>query len=710
MPRKPAKDHVEGQNEHIFPASHLTPLAIQWKQLTTAGRHKEAMLILEQIVVDSTAMFERLAQYENFHYTVDLPILVSAAQEKVIKWLAKWQPKKGKLFSWFSLHADTLITLEDGTARKISELVRERYSGKVLCWNTELKRFEARQVTDWSEEPCRRKDWRKLVIKRPSGYSKPVYITHEHRVWTQSGWKQVDHLIESDRLFLDKPTLTAEGQEALIGLYLGDGSILQNDFRTTHGKDQRFYNEWLCRQYRGRLYNCNNVGWNSFTDTVMDHTGETIAYFHAADMWDDFKKLQHPKKIDAWVLERLSPLGLAVWYMDDGSYFTGNGAVTLATMSFTLEEREALRSTLKQRFGVDVSLHKNKGLYVQAASRSRFFKLVAPHVLREFDYKLDAEHRRIAKISSKFVFDRIEQIDHISRAATGSSTWKMRKRFKVYSENTEYKNYLPPTESFNFKYDLTVEGAHNFFAGSCKLLVSNSKCAKNAFRSELVKVNQYRKRYHVTSDNLEKFYGAEDHEVDKHDLATDMHNRLRELTCRWGDPQEIGAIRFLTLCIIDEEHDKQAAIRSAAYAYCISFELAKFFYVWSIVNLRHAFYEKVYVPFTEHDLLLAAESYSLWPELVNIVGIDKGKEIATLLGGQRMKIPSLQYISKLREEDRIARDIENSDGDPDAIAEVARKHKKTPRNAVEIFNEMTEIKHPKRYGEHSIFGDTGADE
>ena len=60
------------------------------------------MLVLEQIVEGSTAMFERLAQFEDFHYTVDLPILVSAAQEKVIKWLAKWQPKKGRLFSWFS--------------------------------------------------------------------------------------------------------------------------------------------------------------------------------------------------------------------------------------------------------------------------------------------------------------------------------------------------------------------------------------------------------------------------------------------------------------------------------------------------------------------------------------------------------------------------------------------------------------------------------
>lgn len=230
-----------------------------------------------------------------------------------------------------------------------------------------------------------------------------------------------------------------------------------------------------------------------------------------------------------------------------------------------------------------------------------------------------------------------------------------------------------------------------------------SKCAKNAFRSELVKVNQYRKRYHVTSDNLEKFYGVEDHEVDKHDAAADVRSKLDELTCRWGDPQEIGAIRFLILCIIDDDHDKQAAIRSAAYAYGISFELSKFFYNWSIVNLRHAFYEKVYIPFTEYDLMLAAQSYTFWPEFVNIVGIDKSKQISAILGGQRVKIPSLQCFAKLRENDRIARAVQQSDLDPDAVAEVARKHKKTVRTAQEIFNDMVEQIDPRRYGEHSIF-------
>lgn len=232
-----------------------------------------------------------------------------------------------------------------------------------------------------------------------------------------------------------------------------------------------------------------------------------------------------------------------------------------------------------------------------------------------------------------------------------------------------------------------------------------STCAKNAFRTELAKVTQYRRKYHVTGDNLEKFYGAEDHEVDKHSAAAELNTRLSELTCRWGDPQEIGAIRFLTRCIIDGDHDKQRAIRSAAYAYGISFEMSKFFYNWSVVNLRHAFYERVHLPFTEHDLLLASESYTFWPEFVNIVGLEKAKECSAILGGRRVKFPTLQTIARLRENYRITREIEQSDLDPDSLATIARNHKKTARGAAEIYNEMLEKLSPKNYGEHNLFED-----
>jgi hypothetical protein len=229
-----------------------------------------------------------------------------------------------------------------------------------------------------------------------------------------------------------------------------------------------------------------------------------------------------------------------------------------------------------------------------------------------------------------------------------------------------------------------------------------SKCAKNAFRSELVKVNQFRKRYYVTSDNLEQFYGQDDHSVNKRDLATEVRGRINELTCRWGDPQEIGTIRYLIECIIEDDHDKNAAIWSAAYAYGVSVEQSKFFYAWSLSALREAFYDKIYIPFTEQDLLRAAESYTFIPDFIDIFGWEKTKKWIALHGGKRIKFPTLAGMTKLSEDYRLFRDIDKSDLDPDSVAAVARANKKTPRTAQEVYNEMVTILDPKRYGEHSV--------
>jgi hypothetical protein len=390
--------------------------------------------------------------------------------------------------------------------------------------------------------------------------------------------------------------------------------------------------------------------------------------------------------------------------MDDGSlsHIPGATIVTLATMGFAVQDCEALRQVLGC-FGVEASLHKNKSLYVRAASINQFMALVAPYVLREFDYKLPERYRLVPKENPLFVVDDIERVRHVSVAERGNASWEVRPTFKLYKKACR-GHYGAKTESFDWKYDLTVEDNHNFFVGPLRVLVSNSKCAKHAFLSELVKVNQYRKRFHATSDSLEKFMGAEDHAVDKHDMEADMKNRLADLTCRWGHPQEIGCIRYLIDCLLDEDNrDKQAAIRAAAYCWGVSLDMSKYFYRWALSELRTIFIDRIRVPITEDDLLYLALSYDSFVEVCERVGIANGKTLIATMGGTRVKIPTLAHIIRQKESYRIWQEIERTDKNPDAIAEVAARHKKTPRGATEMYEEMCEILNPRRAGEYYIY-------
>lgn len=238
-----------------------------------------------------------------------------------------------------------------------------------------------------------------------------------------------------------------------------------------------------------------------------------------------------------------------------------------------------------------------------------------------------------------------------------------------------------------------------------KLFTWFSKCAKHAFLSELVKVNQWRKRFHTTNDSLEKFMGAEDHDVDKADVANEVRSEIDALTCRWGDPQELGALRFLIECIIDEDNrDRQAAIRGAAYAYGISMEMSKFFYRWSLTALRNAFIKRIRVNFTEQDLFMLIHSYSDFADFYDIMPFESMRNCMILKGGQRVKIPTIAQWEKERSNYRLWQEMNATDLDPVSIAAVASRHSKTAKSASQSFEEMCEQLNPRRAGEYHIFG------
>ena len=255
-----------------------------------------------------------------------------------------------------------------------------------------------------------------------------------------------------------------------------------------------------------------------------------------------------------------------------------------------------------------------------------------------------------------------------------------------------------------------IKGLLKWHSKKGKLVAWFSKCAKNAFRSELVKVNQFRKRYHVTSDNLEKFFGAEDHSIDKHDLAVEVKAKLASLTCRWGNPQEIGSIHYLIECIQEEEHNKQAAIKGAAYAYGISMELSKFFYSWSLVAMRDQMYKRIRIPYTEEDLVRCAMSYTHFVTLFDLPNTPftypvHGKYLIANLGGMRIRIPTIAQIDALVEAKEIFDEIEEGDKDPVSVAEVGAHHGKNARTAQDLYHEMVEVLDPRRSGEFEVYGE-----
>ncbi|UCD14827.1 MAG: hypothetical protein JSV34_03640 [Candidatus Omnitrophota bacterium] len=85
----------------------------------------------------------------------------------------------------------------------------------------------------------------------------------------------------------------------------------------------------------------------------------------------------------------ISPLSLAVWFMDDGC--KSRRAIYLNTQNFSVQDQRKLVQLLKTQYGIKASLNRDKKYYrlrIAVESVEKFHSLVFPFVLPCFLYKL----------------------------------------------------------------------------------------------------------------------------------------------------------------------------------------------------------------------------------------------------------------------------------------------------------------------------------
>lgn len=89
---------------------------------------------------------------------------------------------------------------------------------------------------------------------------------------------------------------------------------------------------------------------------------------------------------------KLNPLGLAIWFIDDGCK-SGSG-FNLYTNCFSIKDDNILINLLKVNFGLDATLQKTsnigRSIYIRAKSKKRFIELVQPYICDSMKYKIGA--------------------------------------------------------------------------------------------------------------------------------------------------------------------------------------------------------------------------------------------------------------------------------------------------------------------------------
>lgn len=193
--------------------------------------------------------------------------------------------------------------------------------------------------------------------------------------------------------------LSQQQRDILVGTLLGDGCLAM------HGNHARLHIKHKVAQVD--LVELKYEAFREFISMPMHHFDQQL-------LGNDFPCVQfatktHPvfsywrsrfyvdrrKVVPPNIATLLTPLALAVWFMDDGA--ADYAGVTFQTHNYQLGEVELLTAVLRSEFDLAVSIQQNKGkhiIYVKAESIPRLQKMIGCHVLESLQYKLQPRRKR----------------------------------------------------------------------------------------------------------------------------------------------------------------------------------------------------------------------------------------------------------------------------------------------------------------------------
>ena len=189
-------------------------------------------------------------------------------------------------------------------------------------------------------------------------------------------------------------------EQILLGSLLGDGGLDMGSrnarFTVKHCSRDRNYLFWKFSILRATGWfvglpkfrpNRNSGSWRIQSMQVPTFTDYYHLFYHDGR-----------KGVLLEVLNKLEPLGLAVWYMDDGHLGYSYGiypSVWLYTQSFSREENLMIQLWLRQKYGVRLNLTKVKtgsGFLLKSSAQCearKFLKIVTPYILPCMARKLE---------------------------------------------------------------------------------------------------------------------------------------------------------------------------------------------------------------------------------------------------------------------------------------------------------------------------------
>jgi recombination protein RecA len=372
--------------------------------------------------------------------------------------------KIGVFFGCF--HYNTRVTLADGTQEKIGKIVNQKMAVEVLSYDPETDRIVPRKIVNWFDNGPTDEFLQFTVAKSGKNGRAQFAATANHLIRTPGGWCPAGELLAGDRVMVTEPhRLSSQQMQVVLGSLMGDGNLSSNRrdrsgvrFRLGHGPKQVDYLDWKVSLFA-------NIGCSRRTNA----TGAVFADFTPLPELDELRQAVYfgdgKKHLSDEYLKALTPLALAIWYMDDGCFTArskgvqertqgGSGRIEICVDAMSIGTRDRMVDYLRDTHGLDAKLI-TRGARAQqiiqftTASSAAFQEIVAPWVHPSMEYKLLPRFRGLFHFKPEFVAPSERPVPA-----------------RILDIHVK-----PKTRSMH-RFDIEVEGNHNYFVDG--VMVHNS--------------------------------------------------------------------------------------------------------------------------------------------------------------------------------------------------------------------------------------------
>jgi len=360
----------------------------------------------------------------------------------------------------------TRITLADGSQEKIGKIVNQKFSGEVMSYDSKVGQIMPKKVVNWFDNGVTDEFLQFTVARSGKNGRSQFALTRNHLVRTPGGWVEADKIAVGDRVMLAQADYLSDLQWQVVrGALMGDGALSQNRlsgnrgarFRMGHSPKQAAYIDWKASLF-------SNIRQSRSTNSKGDIFIDLTPLPELAELREAVYR-GGQKHLSSNYLESLTPLSLAIWYMDDGSFsirakglqertHDGSGRSEICVEAMAEDTRQRLVEHLAGAFDLHPTLslrgaRKKAVLTFDKDETAKLHARIAPYVHPSMDYKLLERFRGQFAVEPEFVTPRI-----------------------LPAPAPVLDIHVKPKTRSMHRFDIGVEGSHNYLADG--VIVHNS--------------------------------------------------------------------------------------------------------------------------------------------------------------------------------------------------------------------------------------------